>query len=533
MPFQFILPDIGEGVVEGEIVRWHVKPGDQVKEDQTLVEVMTDKATVQIPSPKTGTVGKLHFKEGEIAKVGKALVDIEVGDSAPAKAAPVAVEKSMEKPVEKAAPIVAAASANEEAEPLVASSGDREVLATPIVRKLAREEGVELSKITGTGPNGRITREDVLSFAHGGQVLSFQAPRKESREAPQVAAQAGRAQGGEEKWRPPPPRETPVSREAGRGDSQRDFAREQREFASSSNNQRAPQQPQAQQPQTQQPQAQQPLAQRPQQSQHQQQPPRQQQQPQAQQQKPQAPAPQAPSPQRAAGDQRVPIRGLRKRISERMHLSKSTAAHFTYVEEFDLTDLVAMRDKLKPRYKAEGITLNYLPFIVKAAVLALKKFPNINANIDDQANELIVRGDYNIGFATQTDDGLVVPVVRDVGSKSIAAVAREIEQLSAKVRARTATQQELTGGTFTITSLGQLGGVLATPIINYPEVAILGVHAIRKKPAVVNDQIVIRQMANFAASFDHRLIDGYIGAQFIAELKRYLETPDLLFMELA
>jgi pyruvate dehydrogenase E2 component (dihydrolipoamide acetyltransferase) len=220
---------------------------------------------------------------------------------------------------------------------------------------------------------------------------------------------------------------------------------------------------------------------------------------------------------------------MRKKIAERMILSKREAAHFTYVEEVDCTQLVDLREKANARLA--GIRLSYLPFIVKATVDALKKFPQLNATLDAQASEIVQRRDYHIGVAAQTTDGLVVPVVRHADRQSIVELAREIERLAAATKAGKATREDLSGSTFTITSLGTLGGVLATPIINYPEVAILGVHKIAKRPAVFEDKIVVRDMMNLSISVDHRLVDGYDAARFVAEVKDSLESPGLLFLE--
>jgi len=231
----------------------------------------------------------------------------------------------------------------------------------------------------------------------------------------------------------------------------------------------------------------------------------------------------------AGPDVRVPFRGLRKKIAENMARSKREAAHFTYVEEVDCTQLVDLRAKANARL--DGIKLSYLPFIVKATVDALKKFPQLNATLDEQAGEIVQRREYHIGVAAQTGDGLIVPVLRHADRMSIVQLAREVERLAAATKAGKATREELTGSTFTITSLGTLGGVLATPIINYPEVAILGVHKIAKRPAVFEDKIVIRDMMNLSISVDHRLVDGYDAARFVAELKDSLESPGLLFLE--
>jgi pyruvate dehydrogenase E2 component (dihydrolipoamide acetyltransferase) len=569
MAFQFIMPDIGEGVVEGEIVRWHVKTGDAVKEDQTLVEIMTDKATVQIPSPKAGTVGKLFYKEGDVAKVGKPLLDIETGA---ASAAPSKSETpKADAPKQEAAPqerLAAKAAPREEAptpmqsapreaapretsprdaqnaqaqasnvQPLVASTGAREVLATPAVRKLARDEGVEIAKVPGTGPYGRITREDVLRAASsGGQVISFTPPQQKPQEAPARVANAPQQESRWDREQPrsnearaeqpaPPAAQAPSpnqnqnrnnnerndrpERNHDRQDRQERTDRQDRQERGGGERNEPPrrEERQPQQP----PQAPQTAPALPQ------------------------PAPQAPAQvaaQRTGGETRQPIRGLRKRISEKMHQSKSTAAHFTYVEEFDLTELVKLRETINKKLEPQGVKLSYLPFIMKAVVAALRRFPTINAHVDDAKQELVIKHDYNLGIATQTDDGLMVPVVRNVDQKSMIALSKEVASVSEKARKRQASSQELSGSTFTITSLGQVGGMMATPVINYPEVAIMGVHQIKKKPWVVADKIEIRDIANFSASFDHRLIDGYIGAQFITEVKRLLEDPQTLFLEI-
>jgi pyruvate dehydrogenase E2 component (dihydrolipoamide acetyltransferase) len=296
-----------------------------------------------------------------------------------------------------------------------------EVLATPATRKLARDLGVDLTAISGSGPAGRITSDDVHA-AHGG---------------------AG---------------------------------------ASAGNGRRA------------------------------------------------ADAVARPPKGVAAGpDVRVPFRGLRKRIAENMIRSKHQAAHFTYVEEVDCTQLVGLREKANARLG--GLKLSYLPFIVKATVDALRKFPQLNATLDEKSGEIVQRREYHIGVAAQTEDGLLVPVVRHADRRSIVELAREIDRLAAATKAGKATREELSGSTFTITSLGLLGGLLATPIINYPEVAILGVHKIAKRPAVLEDKIVIRDMMNLSISVDHRLVDGYDAARFVAEVKDSLESPGLLFLE--
>jgi pyruvate dehydrogenase E2 component (dihydrolipoamide acetyltransferase) len=420
--YEFKLPDIGEGVVEGEIVKWLVKEGDVLHPDQPMVEVMTDKATVEIPAPRGGKVIKRMYAEGQTCPVGKVLIAIEESGEAtaeqPAPAAPPevrplhAVERVGVSPAVSPSPPTASAGAP-------SLGGLQTVLATPATRKLARDLGVDLTTISGTGPAGRITSDDVQA-AHDAPT-----PITGRRAADAVARAPRTSEGGP--------------------------------------------------------------------------------------------------------DVRVPFRGLRKKIAENMVRSKREAAHFTYVEEVDCTQLVGLREKANGRLT--GLKLSYLPFIVKATVDALKKFPQLNATLDDKAGEIVQRREYHIGVASQTADGLIVPVLRNADRHSIVDLAREIERLAAATKAGKATREDLTGSTFTITSLGLLGGVLATPIINYPEVAILGVHKIAKRPAVFEDKIVVRDMMNLSISVDHRLVDGYDAARFVAEVKESLESPGLLFLE--
>lgn len=416
MAFDFYMPDIGEGVVEGEIVAWKVKVGDQVALDQVLVEVMTDKATVELPSPRAGTVTKINFKDGDIAPVGKVLVTIEeVGGAAkPAEAKPAEAKPAAAKPETRSeAKPAAKPGAQVEARP--AASNER-VLATPATRKLARQLGVTLGDVPATGKHGRVTTEDVKSFGASGA-----------------------------------------------------------------------------QPAT-------------------------------------APAPTAAAD--SAREERIPLRGMRKKISEAMARSVHTAAHFTYVEEVDMTDLVAVRERAKARAAERGVKLNYLPFIVKAAVSGLKKWPQLNASLDEATQEIVRKKYYHVGIAAQGPHGLVVSVIRDADRRSIFDVSREIDRLGDAVRGNTATRDELTGSTFTISSLGKLGGVMATPIINYPEVAIMGVHKIEERPAVRGGQIVARHLMNLSISVDHRLADGWDGAMFLQEVKGLLEDPTTMFMDM-
>ena len=415
MAFDFYMPDIGEGVVEGEIVGWKVKVGDTVKLDQPLVEVMTDKATVELPSPRAGVITKINFKDGDICPVGKVLVVIEEAGGA-------AVSKPTPPPHHAPPPVQARPSANgggAQIQVVDATESRARVLATPATRKLARQLGVEIGRVPATGKHGRVTTEDVKQFeGNGGAMVRHQPPVASAKSALGYA------------------------------------------------------------------------------------------------------------------EERVPLRGMRKKIAEAMSRSVHTAAHFTYVEEIDMTELVAVRDRAKSRAAERGVKLNYLPFIVKAIVSGLKKWPMLNASLDEATQEIVLKKYYNIGIAAQGPHGLVVTTVRDADLRSIFDISREIERLAEAVKSNTATRDDLTGSTFTVSSLGKLGGVLATPIINFPEVAIVGVHKIEEKPAVRGGQIVIRHLMNLSISVDHRLADGWDGAMFLQDVKSLLEDPTTMFMEM-
>jgi pyruvate dehydrogenase E2 component (dihydrolipoamide acetyltransferase) len=451
MAFEFHLPDIGEGVVEGEIVGWKVKVGDVVALDQPIVEIMTDKATVEIPSPRAGTIAKINYTDGQICPVGAVLVVIEESGARAAAAAPPAsgnghgaagtghhLPSSHE---QSAAPQLQLAGHLPEtmhaavgaAIPVVDATVERgRTLATPATRRVARQLGVALDRVPATGKRGRVTTDDVRRFA--------QAPS--ARATPAAEPGTGTGTG------PARAQFTPVA--IGR----------------------------------------------------------------------------------AGDEERIPLRGVRKRIAESMTRSKQTAAHFTYVEEIDMTELVAVRDRARSRAADRGVKLTYLPFICKAVVSGLKKWPMLNASLDETTQEIVRKKYYHLGIAAQGPQGLAVSVVRDADRRSIFDLAREIERLGEAVRTGSATREELTGSTFTISSLGKLGGVLATPIINFPEVAILGVHKIEEKPAVRGGQIVIRHLMNLSISVDHRLADGWDGAMFLQDVKALLEDPTTMFMEM-
>ncbi len=444
--YEFKLPDIGEGVTEGEIVAWAdgIAVGATVKPEQAIAEVMTDKATVVIPSPRAGVIVALGGKVGDVIAVGQTLVVIET-DAAAAGATPVS-EPEPPRPVAAAAARVepeakapaaepsgpaatAAGSIPEDLPGMQAPAAQRETvdglsakpLAAPATRRLARELGVDLRSVPATGPHGRTTRADVEAYARA------------SRAAPSTPAAAS-------------PSPTSI----------------------------------------------------------------------------------ASSPK----EERIPLRGVRKRIFEQMARSKHTAAHFTFVEECDVTALSAMRARLAPVAAASDARLSFLPFIIKACVAALKKHPMLNAAFDETTQEIVVRKYYDIGVAAATEAGLMVPVVRDADAKSLVEIARDVQRLADDARAGKIRREDLVGSTFTITSLGKLGGLFATPILNYPEVGILGVHQIKQRPVVRNGQIVVGEVMLLSLSFDHRIIDGHVGAAFAYEVIGYLENPDRLLLEM-
>jgi len=449
MSFDFYMPDIGEGVVEGEIVGWKVKEGDRVTLDQPIVEVMTDKATVELPSPRAGVIAKINYKDGSICPVGKVLVVIEEAGAAAAKPPAVIVEdeprasrstqqlahrqvaQSIPPPLPASAPVSApvvarnSGSTSLSAIQVVDATDNRaRVLATPATRRLARQLGVEIGRVPPTGKHGRVTTDDVKRFQEQGPVATSAIAR---------------------------PAYAPMA---------------------------------------------------------------------------------IPKNTLGYAEERIPLRGMRKRIAESMSRSVHTAAHFTYVEEIDMTELVMLRDRAKAKAAERGVKLNYLPFIVKAIVSGLKKWPQLNASLDETTQEIVQKKYYHIGIAAQGPNGLVVTNVRDADMRSIFDISREIERLGEAVRNNTATRDDLTGTTFTISSLGKLGGVLATPIINFPEVAVVGVHKIEEKPAVRKGQIVIRHLMNLSISVDHRLADGWDGAMFLQDVKSLLEDPTTMFMEM-
>lgn len=429
MAYEFRLPDIGEGVAEGEIVSWFVKEGDQIKEDAPLVSVLTDKANVEIPSPRAGKIVKLHARVGEKVKVGSALVTFEGEGPAESEPAP----STAPRPGAVPTPAPSGGGAPPAPPGPAGSPPVGRVLASPAVRRMAAEAGVDLERVTGTGPGGRVTEADV----RGAGSAPTRAPAPE---VPAGSAATPSSPGAAAKASPP-----------------------------------------------------------------------------------------------TVGDvERVPLRGIRRVIAEHMSEAVHRAAHYTYVEEIDASELVRLRDRMAKHVEARGSKLSYLPFVIKGVVEGLRAHPWMNARMDDAAQELVVHKEYHIGIAAAAPEGLIVPVVRNADRKSIAELAREIQDLSDRGKAGKLTRNELTGSTFTITSLGALGGLLATPILNYPEVSILGVHKIAKRPVVRPDGTIgVAEMMNLSVSLDHRVLDGIVGAQFLAVVKAHLEDPHQLFVDAA
>lgn len=462
MAIEFKMPDVGEGITEGEIVQWLVSEGASVKEDDPIVEVQTDKAIVQIPSPATGLLLRQGAAEGAVIDVGSVLAVIgQPGETAPSPndgakatvgappsagdAAPASGAKPAEPPATSAVANahVPASGAAQVTEPTAASA----VKATPGVRHRARELGVDLQAVRPTGPNGRITLQDVETAQTGASAVSdATTPVRPTGTPPQLPpAQAHEA----------PPRE--------------------------------------------------------------------------------AVPPVAPIPAFAAseGDQRIPLRGLRRTIAKRMVESVQRVPHVTTVDEAEVSTLVALRGRLKPMAEARGVHLTYLPFVMKAAAVALREFPYVNASLDDAKDEIVLHGDIHIGMATATPDGLMVPVLRFADRKSVLQLAQEIVERAEHARARTSTVEELRGSTFSVTNIGSVGGLSATPIINPPEVAILGVYRILDKPVVRHGAVVPGKVLGLTLTFDHRLIDGEMGARFLRRVAELLENPDTLLLEMA
>ncbi|QCS41046.1 dihydrolipoamide acetyltransferase family protein [Natrinema versiforme] len=553
---EFELPDVGEGVAEGELVSWLVEAGETVEEDQPVAEVETDKALVEVPAPVDGTVRELHVEEGAVVPVGTVIISFDVAGETEGAAEtetesereqtsePAGVDEPGEPQAETgdAAGDPGATGADTEA---VAPPDDR-VFAPPRVRRLARERGIDLSSLEGSGPGGRITAADVQAATGGAGDGSVQVQPEAAEPASDTAGAESSTSGS-----------SATSTGAGTGEGSASAAGAE---ASSTQRTETPTQVEAADrdktlaapatrriadeegididavPATEErdgeafvtPEALQEYAD-------------------AQQRAQEADRDAVESGEgvgtkgtefaEGERERREPFRGVRKRIAEAMVESKYSAPHVTHHDEVDVTELVEAREKLKPRAEERGIRLTYMPFIMKAVVAALKEHPEMNAVIDEEADEIVYRDYYNIGVATATDVGLMVPVVEDADRKGLLQLSSEMNEVVQKARDRTISPGELRGSTFTITNVGAIGGEYATPIINYPEAGILAIGAIKRKPRVVVDEetgeesIEPRSVLTLSLSFDHRLIDGAVGAQFTNTVMEYLENPSLLLLE--
>ena len=518
---EFTLPDVGEGIAEGELVAWLVEPGDTVTEDQPVAEVETDKALVEIPSPVDATVKELHFEEGDVVPVGDLFITYDVdGEAAESAADSAGATADTAGAADDAAVDADAAPDATDATSEVETPAGR-VFAPPRVRRLARELGVDIATVGGSGPSGRLTEADVRAAAESeGPVAAGAGPEASAGEAtatdPDGAGAAAKAQdaastGGE----------TAPAAAAESADRERTLAapatrRIAEEEGVDLNAVPAVEERDGEAFVT--PEAVREYAA-------------------AQQRAQEADAAAIATGETGPREEREPFRGVRKTIADAMVRSKFTAPHVTHHDEVDVTKLVELRERLKPKADEQGIRLTYMPFIMKAVVAALQEFPEMNAVIDDDNEEVVYRNYYNLGVATATDVGLMVPVVEDADRKGMLQLSSEMNELVQKARERTISPDELRGSTFTVTNIGGIGGEYATPILNYPESGILAIGEIKRKPRVVVDEetgeesIEPRSVMTLSLSFDHRLIDGADGARFANEVMQYLEDPELLLLE--
>jgi pyruvate dehydrogenase E2 component (dihydrolipoamide acetyltransferase) len=492
--FEFRLPDIGEGVAEGEVVAWHVEPGQVVAEDQEMVEVMTDKATVTIGAPKAGRIAQLNANVGEKVKVGAVLVVIDPSGAA-------AVPKRAPEPEAPArghshggvsGPFGSTPTGRPPENDTVISRFHAPA-SNPEAARQHSLRAIDANAAKGKGDEGPAASAvgDIRESLPGSSFFSAQQSKNGHNGArAQTVSQA-------EAYFSAKPLATPATRKLAR-----DLGIDLRRVRPSGPGGRVTKDDLQASSSAVSTVASAPFAAR------------------------------APSAQPGGLEDRKPFVGLRRKIAERMQKTKQTAAHFTFVEEVEVDELKRTIERLRPAAEARGVKLNYLPFIVKAVTLALVKHPILNSMLDEQKNELVYKRYYHVGIATATDQGLIVPVLHDADKLSPLEAAREIQRLADGARAGKLASHELTGSTFTITSLGKQGGLLATPILNHPEVGNLGVHRIKEKPVVKNGQIVVGNVMTLSLSFDHRIIDGHVGAAFAYDVISYLENPDLLLLEL-
>ncbi|HKA24739.1 MAG TPA: dihydrolipoamide acetyltransferase family protein [Candidatus Eisenbacteria bacterium] len=427
MPFAFKLPDLGEGVAEGEVVRWLVAEGDTVAEDQPLAEVLTDKATVEIPSPRAGRIVRLGAAEGERVPVGHVLVEIEEAQaSPPADHTETISTEATASGSAPASPTDTGPSFSPTVRPAAKEAAGllRAVEATPAVRALARELGVDLTQVEGTGPGGRLLPDDVRRAASHTRAPAVTTAVAMEAEVPATGAE-----------------------------------------------------------------------------------------------------PEAPGAAPSGDEERVPLRGLRRRIAEAMTKTHALVPQFTFVAEADVDAVMADRERRKAEAEAQGVKLTFVSYVLRALGPSLRSFPYLNASLDDEKQEIVLKKGIHVAVAVAAPDGLTVPVVRHADSLGLFDLAREVGRLAEQARKNALKPEELSGATFTVTTTGAKGGVLATPLVHHPQVAVLGIHAVTPKPVVRDGQIVIRRMVNLSLSLDHRVVDGQMGADFLYDLIGRLESP--------
>lgn len=433
------LPELGEGVTEGELVKWTVNIGDAIKADQTVAEIMTDKATVEVPSPVAGIIKEFKFKKGEIIKVESIILTLTGASSTttaaatPAAPAQVATASAHRPAASAPAAAMAMAMSSSTSATIFPPVADSKVLATPATRRLAREMGVDINGMSGSGLAGRVTREDVLSTKGGSATVS--------------TTGSGATSAGTPSMNFPKPAFTSTN---------------------------------------------------------------------------------------AQLEERVDLIGIRKKIAQNLQMSKSIIPHFTLMDEADVSQLVTLRETLKDFAEKNGTKITYLPFVMKALIATIKEFPMFNASIDDAASQIVYKKYFNIGFAADTPNGLVVPVIKNADQKSILEISKEIIDLSKRARDGKLKPDEMKGACITITNIGSVGGTYATPIINHPEVAILGMYKISDKPILKTDGSIgfIKSM-NYTVTCDHRLIDGAVAANFLKSFFAKIQNPGILMMSMS
>ncbi|PAK38113.1 dihydrolipoamide acetyltransferase family protein [Peribacillus simplex] len=415
---EFKLPDVGEGMHEGEIIQWLIKEGDAVKQDQPIVEVQTDKVNAELTAPAAGVVKKIFFSVGDIVEVGTTIFTIQEENGVSVPDTGISEEENQ---------VGQSRDVNVNAEHITAKHHHQAVraLATPFVRQMAREMKIDIEKVKGSGPAGRITESDLKQFKENDSFTRENAKQHDDKTGQELAPIMG--------------------------------------------NER---------------------------------------------------------------EERIPLKGIRKKIAEHMVKSVSTIPHVTHVDELEMDRLKEFKNQLKEYSDDKDIKLTFLPFFVKAIVIALKEFKTLNASIDERTNEIILKNYYHIGIATNTNEGLIVPVIKHADQKTIFQLADEIRQMATQAREGKLSIDQITGSTFTISNVGPIGGMHATPIINYPEAAILALHKMEHRMVVRDLEGVIRLMMNMSLSFDHRLIDGVTAVQFTNKIKELLENPIRLVVEM-